>query len=90
MKALADQFQRKRNSAVANRRDLGNCSDMQVSHDNKSFTLISRHWTGTYPIEELLVQLALYRRAQELFPKSANQYNEAVAALEKLAKQIGA
>lgn len=63
---------------------------MKIKHNRKTFTLIDEHGSATHPIEDLRKRLDYYRRAQLRFPNSVNQYDEIVAALEKLAKQIRA
>ncbi|RJE88253.1 hypothetical protein D3P04_03195 [Paracoccus onubensis] len=62
---------------------------MKATHDDKTFTLTGRYWSGTFPIEELPEQLAFYRSQRAKFPKANGAYDAPIAALEKLAKEIG-
>lgn len=63
---------------------------MKAVHDDKTFTLIGKYWSGTYPIEQLGEQLAFYRSARERFPKSGTAYDATIEALEELANKFGA
>ncbi|RMC38034.1 hypothetical protein C9E81_01615 [Paracoccus alkanivorans] len=63
---------------------------MKTTHDDKTFTLIGKYWSGTYPIEQLDEQLAFYRGMRDKFPKAGNSYDAPIEALERLAKEIKA
>ncbi|MDP0925692.1 hypothetical protein Q0601_00760 [Paracoccus onubensis] len=63
---------------------------MKITHDDKTFTLTGRYWSGTFPIEELPKQLAFYRSQRDKFPKARGAYDAPIAALEKLEEEIGA
>lgn len=63
---------------------------MKIMHDDKTFTLTGRYWSGTFSIEELPKQLAFYRSQREKFPKAKGAYDATIEALEKLAKEISA
>jgi len=61
---------------------------MKATHDETTFTLTGTYWSATYPLEELPKWLAFYRRQKERFPKAGNSYDETVASLEALAKEL--
>ncbi|RJE84047.1 hypothetical protein [Paracoccus onubensis] len=62
---------------------------MKATHDDKTFTLTGRYWSGTFPIEELPKQLAFYRGQRAKFSKAKGVYDATIEALEKLEKEIG-
>ncbi|MDP0928474.1 hypothetical protein Q0601_14910 [Paracoccus onubensis] len=62
---------------------------MKATHDDTTFTLTGRYWTGTFPIEDLPKQLAFYRGQRDKFPKAKGTYDATIEALEKLAEEIG-
>ena len=62
---------------------------MKITHTESTFTMSGTHWAGTYPIEELTVQLAFYRRMRTDFPKSGTAYNASIEGLEALALKLG-
>ncbi|MBK4216142.1 hypothetical protein JJJ17_09410 [Paracoccus caeni] len=59
---------------------------MKATHDDKTFTLTGRYWSGTYPLEDLPKQLAFYRMLRAEYPKSGTSYDETIAELERLTK----
>ncbi len=63
---------------------------MQVTIDDKTFTITGRCWSATYPLHDIEKRLAIYRFAQRRFPTSPNEYNEVVKELERLVKEINA
>lgn len=63
---------------------------MKATHDDTTFTLTGRYWSGTYPLEELPKQLAFYRRQRADFPKSGTSYDETIEELERLTKILSA
>ena len=62
---------------------------MQATHDDSTFTLMSKAWSNTYPLDDLTKWLAFYRHQKEKFPKSLDAYDASIAALEGLADQLG-
>lgn len=63
---------------------------MQITHTDATFTMTSKHWSGTYPLDELPKWLAFYRRQRADFPKSGRVYDAAVTGLEALALALRA
>lgn len=61
---------------------------MKATHDEITFTLTGRYWSGRFPIKELEGQLAFYRAQSEKFPKSNGAYDATVSALEGLVKAL--
>ena len=62
---------------------------MKITHTESTFTMSGTHWAGIYPIEELTVQLAFYRRMRTDFPKSGTAYNASIEGLEALTLKLG-
>ncbi|MFB9222085.1 hypothetical protein [Paracoccus cavernae] len=65
------------------------CLRMHTSHDQTTFTLAGKAWSGTYPLHELPKWLAFYRHQKERFPKSGSAYDSAITVLEELAAKLG-
>lgn len=63
--------------------------EMKITHTDSTFTLSGLHWTGTYPIAELPLQIAFYRRMRADFPKSGTAYDASIHGLEALARDLG-
>ncbi|MDP0925651.1 hypothetical protein Q0601_00550 [Paracoccus onubensis] len=62
---------------------------MKATHDDKTFILTGRYWSGIFPVEELPKQLAFYRGQRAKFPKAKGTYDATIEALEKPANEIG-
>lgn len=63
---------------------VGHNAIMQITHTDATFTMTSKHWSGTYPLDELPKWLAFYRRQRADFPKSGRVYDAAITGLEAL------
>ncbi len=57
--------------------------------ESNTFTLKAQTWFDTYPISDLPKWLRFYRRMKSDFPKSGSNYDGAIAALERLAAELG-
>lgn len=57
--------------------------------ESNTFTLRATSWLDTYPVSDLPKWLRFYRRMKSDFPKSGSNYDGAIAALEKLAAELG-
>lgn len=57
--------------------------------ENGSYTHVKRSWSNTYPVERLAEWIAFYKKQRADFPKSGKHYDEDIAKLEALAKQLG-
>lgn len=62
---------------------------MKATHDETTFTLTGEIWSATYPLDELAKWLRWYRSRKARFPKAGNSYDATIAALEKLAAELG-
>ena len=62
--------------------------EMNITHDETTFTMSGLHWTGVYPLEELPKWLTFYRKQRRDFPKAGAAYDAAIDGLEKLAQQL--
>lgn len=57
--------------------------------DTQSFTIADKAWTNSYPIAELPKWLGFYRKMKVDYPKSGDSYDADIAALAKLAVELG-
>jgi hypothetical protein len=62
---------------------------MKITHDDTTFTITGREWSGTYPLGELGKWLTFYRKQRQDFPKAGTTYEATVAGLEALAQKLG-
>lgn len=60
-----------------------------LSDDRTSFTLRRGAWSNTYPVAQAASWLAFYRRQPMDFSKAGRAYEESIAALEKLCRDLG-
>lgn len=61
---------------------------MKITHDDDTFTISGKEWSGTYPLSDLGKWLAFYRRQREDFPKANGAYDAIVDELEALAEKL--
>lgn len=60
-----------------------------ITHDNDTFTITGKQWSGTYPLSDLPKCLRFYRRQKADFPKAGTAYDATIEGLEALAKELG-
>lgn len=60
-----------------------------LSDDRTTFTLRRGAWSNTYPVEQAASWLAFYRRQPLDFSKAGRAYDESIAAMEKLCRDLG-
>lgn len=61
---------------------------MKATRSESTFTLTGKHWSGTYPLDDLPKWLAFYRRLRENHPKSGTSYDATIEALEGLEREL--
>lgn len=61
---------------------------MKVTHNETTFTMTGKHWSGTYSLADLPKWLSFYRRLRSDFPKSGGSYDRCIQELEALSLRM--